>query len=1149
MSYYNGAPASSPTTPGGSQSSDLTLISSLSSPSTQPALRASTALQAVEPIARILLSPSPVDTATTKLALSAFATAYPFLFRYACQSADQGWWTRIVQLKTATLQLWRNGGLGHKVAAVKVIQRIIQTQTNSGTVSDPRLARTQEPNLSLCRPNHPFLKIALLEEEASKLLEECITTLFTTTSADLVSALTTSLTALVKVRNQFTQLVVTALTNWAPTTLAGQTYSQIKSVEKVIRISVTHLLRTSHASAYQTQINQFLTTQGQRLEAASLVERKKREESMSRKRQLASAPIPPPPSTAPIPPPSIPSTSTLPFEIPSTTKRRKLNPGVDLLRAFGAANLDLNANLAATPVASEYSLQVVVDGLMKTFETVPEAVLQRGIEMVRMVLPPSELRKGEEEESSSATPTTVAPTMTSTVADAGMNGASSRMEVATEPRKEEESVKMVDPLKLDLGEEELSIKAEVPPEPIPEPEPEESTEDATLALSAALLAGSASADFDLEPLDLSSTAKHSLIYSTLKRICSAGSDGGVNERIWIPLVSRLITRGLESGVILLGDQNESEQEQEARRKRGERLREILFSYVTRDLQARMELARLWLNEEWYASKRLNQTSNRPYDHYLGRFLSHICETSSNQDTALFQFMIDLPEIPVPELERLEGMCLNADQMQLGFSTLRELTVLRPSVRKGALDVLLGLTTHADKRIRNAAIMSVKKWVPDVKELSGIIVSFALSLLERLRVEPVKVEEEVKKENGDNVADPEGEEEMAMEDTPPPEEPKPPFAVVKDGKVVDRLDPPRTIGEVTQHVELLLALCVKEPELLNPLFTEYSQMAPFARESLHELISPLIRSLGIKHPGILHIFGHFPPGSDALLLKTIEILADKQKLPTNMVQLIKNVAAERDLDSKIYALIMPDCHKDEIIRYLPRVVALLDGTPQQKAAIRSIFLSIIAPPAHFSAINSLRTRNDSISPVELMIFLHKHDKEIGIKQTIEAIAICFSMADAFRPEILAAFMQQIVDEAVLPNLFLRTVIQSVTTYKSLQPFVSTTLLSRLIAKKIWETPALWEGFIRCAKAIAPASFAALLQLPKEWLEELVKKQPGMRAPLREYVVKKGGVANAKTTAILEALEGPEDVATAAGSRSESPAVPPPASAPSVNVVVS
>lgn len=86
------------------------------------------------------------------------------------------------------------------------------------------------------------------------------------------------------------------------------------------------------------------------------------------------------------------------------------------------------------------------------------------------------------------------------------------------------------------------------------------------------------------------------------------------------------------------------------------------------------------------------------------------------------------------------------------------------------------------------------------------------------------------------------------------------------------------------------------------------MAPSARESILELVAPLIRSLGIKHPGILHLFGNFPPGSDALLLRTIEILADKQKLPTHMVQLIKDVAAQRDLDSKIYALIMPDCHK-------------------------------------------------------------------------------------------------------------------------------------------------------------------------------------------------------------------------------------------------
>jgi len=78
---------------------------------------------------------------------------------------------------------------------------------------------------------------------------------------------------------------------------------------------------------------------------------------------------------------------------------------------------------------------------------------------------------------------------------------------------------------------------------------------------------------------------------------------------------------------------------------------------------------------------------------------------------------------------------------------------------------------------------------------------------------------------------------------------------------------------------------------------------------------------------------------------------------------------------------------------------------------------------------------------------------------------------------------------------------VTTYKSLVGFVSTALLSRLIIKKIWTNPPLWEGFIWCAKVIAPASFNALLQLPKDQLRELVDKQPSLKAGLRDYVTKK------------------------------------------------
>ncbi len=81
------------------------------------------------------------------------------------------------------------------------------------------------------------------------------------------------------------------------------------------------------------------------------------------------------------------------------------------------------------------------------------------------------------------------------------------------------------------------------------------------------------------------------------------------------------------------------------------------------------------------------------------------------------------------------------------------------------------------------------------------------------------------------------------------------------------------------------------------------------------------------------------------------------------------------------------------------------------------------------------------------------------------------------------------------------IRAVQTYKGLISFVSTTLFSRLIVKKIWTNGQLWEGFIRCAKITAPSSFGALLQLQREQLREVVDKQPSLKNGLRDYVIKK------------------------------------------------
>ena len=118
------------------------------------------------------------------------------------------------------------------------------------------------------------------------------------------------------------------------------------------------------------------------------------------------------------------------------------------------------------------------------------------------------------------------------------------------------------------------------------------------------------------------------------------------------------------------------------------------------------------------------------------------------------------------------------------------------------------------------------------------------------------------------------------------------------------------------------------------------------------------------------------------------------------------------------------------------------------------------------------------------------------------------------------------------------IRAVQTYKGLISFVSTTLFSRLIVKKIWTNGQLWEGFIRCAKITAPSSFGALLQLQREQLREVVDKQPSLKNGLRDYVIKKER-NKPKLQSFLETL-GDGDVTMDPPATNDTPPIPPLAS---------
>lgn len=125
-----------------------------------------------------------------------------------------------------------------------------------------------------------------------------------------------------------------------------------------------------------------------------------------------------------------------------------------------------------------------------------------------------------------------------------------------------------------------------------------------------------------------------------------------------------------------------------------------------------------------------------------------------------------------------------------------------------------------------------------------------------------------------------------------------------------------------------------------------------------------------------------------------------------------------------------------------------------------------------------------------------------------------MTTVFRADVLANALQRIAELPTLPMIFMRTMIQTVTTYKSLGTFVANYVLPKLITKKIWTNPQLWDGFVRLARRIAPASYAALVQLPKEWLRDVVVKQPALKQGLKGFLTGKPGTKEVLDEVSLE-----------------------------------
>ncbi|KAL1941146.1 hypothetical protein VTO73DRAFT_7358 [Trametes versicolor] len=1128
--------------------------------------------QSLEPLVGLLNDP---NVNTVKVAIQCFPTVFALMFRSLCSNRNNRRpWDILTQTKTRIIELvWApHTNSGVRLAALKFLQRVILVQTRG--INDPRLQNKDDPNLAMCPTDHPFISVPVLEAEGMKLLEGVVKLLYTSADPNVISAIMNSWANLVKRRPALMDLVVSSIMHWSPTHLKSRPYLDVRSVEKSIRILLTHISRSPQGASYAGLIQAVLQSQADRMERAATEEkaRKAAAAEASRKR----------------------SSTTTPVVDAPDSKRPKLQheaapagPSTAATAAAATAPIFDFSSLPATLVTDLIvaNLQAFTDNALLGLVQAHRHKKSGGAAAVPTVSatpPPSA-------PSAPAGPSRATPLATATPPPTAPRAslppseprADRKLKSATPPPPPSAVVKEepVDPLKMDIDDEEieyepdkLNLEMSGDAEPIDEAEAalDHDMDAAEVPLT----------EFKLPtPRELEADERDELVRKAIARIREGAKELASHEPVmevgdgprsspgemWMLLLVRMVTRVSDPNVDT-AEEEEQDNKDEAgavvRRSeiydRQNRLRHALCDYIMADFSGRVRLATTWMNEEWY-NDRIQRQQDREwlpnYETWLNQIVAAYQVHADGKDRTFSRFLLDLPQVPQDILTLLRESCVEPDRRQMGFAALREFVAQRPSLRQDAMHMLLELTTHPDKITRGAAINTVKRWIPDGQPMADMVRDFALQLLRRLQSRPQAVKETPQAQTPEKELT-EKEQEKVVEvetDKEKPQSPMPNGAdhdenmedgqlpqeeIIQTPYLPEQLELPAVDSQILQHLELLFALSTRLPEFLDEIFAAYGGMDVSVQETIQQLITPLIRALGSTHGKLLTLLRTFPPGSESLALRVLTIFTEHGRPSAQLVALVKSLVNERDLDARFLIPIIAEMDKADILRHLPRIVSILNGTQEPKNLVRSVFSSIVTtPPETFGKVTSNLPRvrqSELLTPAELMVLLHQSEKEIGLKSAIEAIGICFSMTEIYRSEILAVVMNQLVDEPNLPTLFLRTVIQAVTTYRSLVGFVSTTLLSRLITKKIWTNPPLWEGFIRLAKLIAPASFGALLQLPKDQLRELVDKQPSLKAGLRDFVLKKG-TNKARVAGYLD-IFGEEDT-SAIAAKEASPALAP------------
>ncbi len=126
------------------------------------------------------------------------------------------------------------------------------------------------------------------------------------------------------------------------------------------------------------------------------------------------------------------------------------------------------------------------------------------------------------------------------------------------------------------------------------------------------------------------------------------------------------------------------------------IRERLLRHVLEDFRKRIDVAVLWLCEEWYNDKMQRRPEDDVplhYEKWTMRLLDGFLPYLHPQDKVLTRFLGELPELNAAMMTRVKNLCKDPSMVPLALTSLLYLVVMRPPAKDLALDTVQDIWTE------------------------------------------------------------------------------------------------------------------------------------------------------------------------------------------------------------------------------------------------------------------------------------------------------------------------------------------------------------------------------------------------------------------------------------------------------------------------